>query len=269
MDHSHTRSVVAITGGGTGIGAAAAARFRADGAEVVVLGRRREPLERVARATGAVPMVADASDAASARSAVEAIVGRFGRLDVVVANAGGHGFASVTETDDAAWALSLQTNLTSAFVLLRESLPALIEARGSVVVVSSLAGLFAGPDVAGYTVAKHALIGLTKSLARDYGKHGVRVNAICPGWVRTPMADAEMDAFAAAAGLGDREAAYARVTANVPLGRAAVPDEIAGVIRFLAGPDASYLTGSVLVADGGAHIVDLPTIAFAEAGLTG
>jgi len=150
----------------------------------------------------------------------------------------------------------------------RESLPALIESKGQIVVISSLAGLFAGPSVAGYTVGKHALIGLTRTLARDYGRHGVRVNAVCPGWVQTPMADEEMDEFAKHAGFdGGREAGYAAVTADVPLRRAAAPTEIASIVRFLGSGESSYMTGSVIVADGGAHVVDLPTIAFEHAGM--
>ena len=259
--------VVVITGGGTGIGAAIAERFAVEGAHVVVVGRRAEPLQAVADAVGAVPMVADAADAVAARDVVKATLGRFGRLDVVVANAGGHGFSPVGDTDDDAWASSLRANLTTAFVLARESLPALIEAKGQIVIISSLAGLFAGPSVAGYTVGKHALIGLTRSLARDYGQHGVRVNAVCPGWVQTPMADEEMDEFAIRAGLDSRAIAYAAVTADVPLHRPAQPAEIAAIVRFLGSGESSYMTGAVLVADGGAHIVDLPTIAFDHAGM--
>ena len=100
--------------------------------------------------------------------------------------------------------------------------------------------------MAGYTVGKHALIGLTRTLARDYGKHGVRVNAVCPGWVQTPMADEEMDEFAAHAGLDSREEAYAAVTADVPLRRPARPAEIASVVRFLGSGESSYITGAVL-----------------------
>ncbi|WP_239683944.1 SDR family NAD(P)-dependent oxidoreductase [Leucobacter musarum] len=237
------------------------------------MGRRREPLEAVAAATGALPVVADAADAESARAAIARIVAHFGSVDVLVANAGGHGFAAVGETSDADWNAAITANLTTAFVMARETLPALTASAASngsseIVVVSSLAGLFAGPSVAGYTVGKHALIGLTRSLARDYGRAGVRVNAVCPGWVRTPMADAEMDEFADhAAQIADREAGYAAVTADVPLGRPADPDEIASIVRFLGSRESSYMTGSVLVADGGAHIVDLPTVAFAHAGM--
>lgn len=265
--------VVVITGGGTGIGAAIAERYADDGATVVIVGRRREPLEEVAARIGATAVVADASDGASARAAVAEVVERFGGIDVLVANAGGHGFAAVGDTSDDDWDAAIKVNLSTAFVMARESLPALLGERngrngGEIVIVSSLAGLFAGPSVAGYTVGKHALIGLTRSLARDYSRKGVRVNAVCPGWVRTPMADAEMDEFAShAPEIADRAAGYAAVTRDVPLGRPAEPSEIASIVRFLGSSQSSYMTGAVLVADGGAHIVDLPTVAFEHAGM--
>ncbi|UBH05713.1 3-oxoacyl-ACP reductase [Leucobacter sp. Psy1] len=261
--------VVVVTGGGTGIGAAIAQRFADDGATVVVLGRRRGPIEEVAARIGGIAITADASEAASARAAVQEVVSRFGRLDVLVANAGGHGFSAVGETSDEDWQAAITVNLSTAFVMAREALPALeADGGGEIVVISSLAGLFAGPSVAGYTVGKHALIGLTKSLARDYSRRGVRVNAICPGWVRTPMADAEMDEFAShAPEIGDRAAGYAAVTSDVPLGRPGEPEEIAAIARFLGSRQSSYMTGAVLVADGGAHIVDLPTLAFEQAGM--
>ncbi|MEV7798619.1 SDR family oxidoreductase [Microbacterium foliorum] len=259
--------VVVITGGGTGIGAAIAERYAAEGAHVVVVGRRPEPLRAVADAVGAHPVIADAADTASAQAAVAEVLATFGRLDVLVANAGGHGFAPVADTDDDSWDAAIRANLTTAFVMAREALPSLIEAKGQIVIVSSLAGLFAGPSVAGYTVGKHALIGLTRTLARDYGRRGVRVNAVCPGWVQTPMADDEMDEFATQAGLGSREEAYATVTADVPLQRPARPAEVASVVRFLGSGESSYVTGAVIVADGGSHVVDVPTIAFDRAGM--
>lgn len=258
----HQGTVALVTGGGTGIGAAIAARLVAEGAQVILTGRRAEPLEAVAKQLSARAIAADMSVPTQVKGVVEQITAEFGRLNLVVANAGGHGFSSVAETDDESWRSSMSANLDTAFVTLRESLPQLMAHRGSAVVVSSLAGLFAGPSVAGYTVGKHALIGLTKSLARDYGKHGVRVNALCPGWVRTPMADAEMDEYAAAAGISSRDEAYRKVTANVPLARAAEPAEIASIVSFLGSTEASYMTGATIVADGGAHIVDLPTVAF-------
>ncbi|MFF1574506.1 SDR family NAD(P)-dependent oxidoreductase [Leifsonia sp. NPDC058292] len=259
--------VVVITGGGTGIGAATARRYAAEGAHVVLIGRRPGPIEEVAAQTGGLAIVADASSRSDAEAAIHRVVTELGRVDVVVANAGGHGLSTVLDTDDDAWEISFRTNVTTAFVLARAALPHLIESHGQIVVVSSLAGLFAGPSVAGYTVGKHALVGLTRTLARDYGRYGVRVNAVCPGWVQTPMADEEMDEFARRAGLDSREQGYGLVTADVPLGRPAQPDEIAAVIRFLGSAESSYITGATIVADGGAHIVDVPTIPLSHAGL--
>jgi NAD(P)-dependent dehydrogenase (short-subunit alcohol dehydrogenase family) len=131
-----------------------------------------------------------------------------------------------------------------------------------VVAVSSIAGLAAAPASAGYVSAKHGLIGLARSMARDFGPRGVRVNAVCPGWVRTPMADEEMDQLAALRGLAGREEAYALATAQVPLRRPAEPAEVAAVVAFLASGHASAVSGAVLTVDGGATAVDLPTIAF-------
>jgi meso-butanediol dehydrogenase/(S,S)-butanediol dehydrogenase/diacetyl reductase len=204
----------------------------------------------------------DAASAEDTRRIVAAAVDTFGRLDIVVANAGGHRPGAAADTDDEAWRYSIRTNLDSAFVPIREALPHLIANRGNVVVVSSIAGLFAGPGVVGYVTTKHALIGLTRSVARDYGRQGVRVNAVCPGWVRTAMADEQMDVLAEKHGI-DRAAAYAMVTEDVPLRRPAEADEVANLIAFLASAEASAMTGSVVVADCGAGCVDLPTLAFA------
>jgi NAD(P)-dependent dehydrogenase (short-subunit alcohol dehydrogenase family) len=259
--------VAIITGGGPGIGAAVARRFAAEGAKVVVMGRRRELLEAIAEEIGGLAAGGDAGVSEETRRAVKAAVDRFGGLDIAVANAGGHEIGSALETDDAGWTQSLHSNLTTAFVLAREALPHLIGRKGSIVVVSSLAGHFAGPEVVGYTTTKHALIGLARSLARDYGPKGVRVNVVSPGWVRTTMADEQMDAFCERNGLS-RDAAYALVTSEVPLRRPATPEEIASICLFLASDESAIMTGAVLLADGGAHIVDLPTVAFEREGGT-
>ena len=118
-------------------------------------------------------------------------------------------------------------------------------------------------SVCGYTTAKHALLGLNRSLARDYGPRGVRVNAVCPGWVRTPMADQEMEPLMEFYG-ETLQQAYDRVCADVPLRRPASAEEIARVCRFLASSEASIITGATLVADGGSTIVDVPTLAYAH-----
>ncbi|MFI0424397.1 SDR family NAD(P)-dependent oxidoreductase [Spongiactinospora sp. 9N601] len=255
--------VALVAGAGTGIGAATARRFVAEGASVVLTGRRPGPLAEVAADLGeaALAVPADMADTAQAREAVRAGVERFGSLDVVIANAGGHGGNAVADTDDEDWRLSIESNLTTCFVTCREALPALLESKGAIVVVSSIAGLTAGPAVAGYVTTKHALVGLTRSIARDYGPRGVRINCLCPGWVRTPMADEQMDELVERDGI-TRDQAYALVTKDVPLRRPATAEEIAAICLFLASPESAIMTGSVVVADGGATAVDLPTLAF-------
>ncbi len=171
------------------------------------------------------------------------------------------GLGRVTDMADADWQQAIDSNLKSAFASARACLPSLIENRGNLVLVASIASLVAGPEVCGYVTAKHALIGLMRSIARDYGPLGVRANAVCPGWVTTPMADEEMQPLMQAYQL-NLEEAYQRVCQDVPLRRAATAEEIARVCRFLASPDASIVTGATLVADGGSTIVDVPTLAF-------
>lgn len=258
--------VALITGAGTGIGAATARAWVGHGGRVVLTGRRPEPLAEVAGELGeaALALPADAADVAAMRAVVDAATSRFGGLDALVANAGGEGTGSVLDVEDADWQQALQVNLMTAVASARACLPALIARRGAIVVVSSLAGLAAPPELAPYTVAKHALVGLTRSLARDFGASGVRANAVCPGWVRTPMADGEMDALAVQQGLADREAAYVLATRHTPLGRAITADEVAEVICFLAGTASSAVSGAVIPVDGGATAVDLPTIAFTD-----
>lgn len=253
--------VALVTGASAGIGAAVAARLAADGAAVAITGRDAATLAPVAESCGATPLVCDATVPADVRRAVAETVAAHGGLDVVVPNVGAHYGADVAATDDEAWQASLDVNLTSAFLLCREALPELTRRRGSIVIVASLAAHFAGPNLVGYTVAKHGLLGLVRSLARDYGPQGVRANAVCPGWTRTPLADGLMDMLAEREGT-DRERAYLQVTADVPLRAPADPEQVAAVCSFLAGEDAAVVTGSFVMADGGASAVDLPTIAF-------
>lgn len=254
------RGHIVITGAGTGIGEACARLFAAQGERVALIGRRRAPLESVAAETGGLVLEGDAASATD-WARIKAELDEQGGIGALIACAGGLGVGSATETNDAAWAAAMRANLDTAFVSARACLPQLIERRGPIVFVASIASLAAGPAVCSYTTAKHGLLGLTRSLARDYGPHGVRVNAVCPGWVRTPMADEEMQPLIAHYG-DTLDEAYARVCADVPLRRAARADEIASVCAFLASPAASIMTGAVVVADGGSSIVDLPTLAF-------
>lgn len=254
--------VALITGGGTGIGAAVARRFTADGGRAVVMGRRAEPLRAVAAPIGALAVAGDAAELCDVRRAIEAACREFGALDVLVANAGGHGTGPTIRFSDAGWRQAARDNLDTAFVSAREALPHLIERRGAIVIVSSIAGLFAGPDAAGYVTMKHACIGLGKSLARDYGRRGVRTNVVCPGWVATAMADEQMKALVDRFGLASIAEAYALVTRDVPINRPATPEEVANVVCFLASDEAAMMNGAVCTVDGGASVVDLPTLAF-------
>ncbi|MCB1444937.1 MAG: SDR family oxidoreductase [Rhizobiaceae bacterium] len=256
--------IALVTGGGTGIGAATARRIARDGGRVALVGRRREPLEAVAAEIGGMVFQADAADTPSMKRAVGEIVSSLGGIDILVANAGGHGFGPTIEMTDETWANSTRLNLDTAFVSARECLPQLIARGGNIVVLSSIAGLFAGPDAAGYVTMKHACIGFAKSLARDYGRRGVRTNTVCPGWVTTPMADEEMDYVMKKHGLASIEEAYRLVTKDVPLGRPAAPEDVANAVCFLASSEARMINGAILTVDGGAGTVDLPTLAMVD-----
>jgi meso-butanediol dehydrogenase / (S,S)-butanediol dehydrogenase / diacetyl reductase len=242
--------VALVTGGGTGIGAATARRFAAEGASVVITGRRREPLEAAAAKTGATVIVGDVSDESHATEAVAAAVESYGGLDVVVNNAG------IGGPD---WRQVLDVNLTGAHLMCQAALPRLVERRGSIVNVSSVSAFVSHAGGAAYTASKAGLVMLTKSLALDYGPRGVRVNAVCPGWVRTEMGDESMDHIGRKRSI-TRDEAYELTARYVPLRREGTPDEIAAVCLFLASDEASYVTGATLVVDGGATTVDVAMV---------
>lgn len=255
--------VIVITGAGSGIGAACARAFASQGARVALIGRREQPLQALALETGGLALAGDAADGAHWTDALARIHARWGRVDGLLACAGGLGMGSALATDDTAWRAALSVNLDTAFVSARACLPDLIAQRGSMVLMASIASLAAVPEACGYVTAKHALLGLTRSLAKDFGPAGVRVNAVCPGWVRTPMADLEMQPLMAAYG-EDLKAAYRRVSADVPLRRPAEPEEVAAVCRFLLSDEAAIVHGAWLAADGGATAVDVPTLAYSR-----
>ena len=187
--------VALVTGGGTGIGAAVARRLAADGYAVAVTGRRPGPIEEVAGEIGGLAVVADVGVAADADSAVTETVARFGALDALVLNAGIGGEGSLLDLDPAVFESVFRTNVLGALLVARAAMPHLLEQRGAVVTIGSVAGMRAAPESLAYCSSKAALAMLTQCIALDHGPAGVRANCVCPGWVRTPMADEEMDAL--------------------------------------------------------------------------
>ena len=254
--------VAIVTGGGSGIGAATARLFAAEGARVVVTGRRPAPLREVAQEIRGLAAPADATDPAHAEVVVGAALESYGGVDILVANAGTGEGHDTLELSDEAWQRVLDVNLSSPMRLARAALPSMLErGGGSIVLVSSVMGLFASADSVAYATTKAALLGLARSLAVDFGPRGVRANVLCPGWVVTPMGDEGMDEIVRSRG-GTREDAYRLATAHAPLRRPATPEEIAACCLFLASDEASIVTGTVLVADGGQSAVDLGGILF-------
>lgn len=256
--------VALVTGGGTGIGAAIARRLARDEYDVVVTGRRSGPIEEVAAEIGGLAVVADTGVSDDAGRAVAVAVERFGGLDALVCNAGIGNDGTLRTLDPAAWDEVLRTNLTGAFLVARAAIEHLAARRGSIVTISSAAGLRASAGSLAYCASKAGLVMLTQCLAVDHGPEGVRVNCVAPGWVRTPMADAEMTVLGKRRGT-DRQEAYDACTADVPLRRAASAEEVAATVAWLVSDGASYVNGAILPVDGGHTPVDVATVAFGRA----
>ncbi|PKV97265.1 NADP-dependent 3-hydroxy acid dehydrogenase YdfG [Amycolatopsis echigonensis] len=253
-----------VTGAAGGVGSATARRLVEDGAKVALTDLNAERLKELAHELGAVALPADGTDRAAIHDVVEQAVAQLGGLDTVIAAQGAAVSGTARPAHVEAYQRALDVNLHGSYYLAGEVLPHLVERQGSLVLFASTAGLIAGPPgTVGYTAAKAGIIGITRWLARDYGPKGVRVNAVCPGWVRTPLGEGAMAYLAKREGITLDEA-YALTTKHVPLRRAAEPEEIASVCAFLASGDASMVTGHVLVADGGGAAVDSSTLVFDE-----
>jgi meso-butanediol dehydrogenase/(S,S)-butanediol dehydrogenase/diacetyl reductase len=262
--------VALITGGGTGIGTAIAKRFVAEGAKICITGRRHEmldkvaqslPLGRVATCSGDVTKVEDVGRMVETALALE------GRVDVVVNNAGIDPGGTVTDLDPELWRQVIEINLTGPFLVMKASIPHLIKkGGGSIINISSLGGLRCLPGMPAYCTSKAGLIMLTKQAALDYGPFKVRCNAVCPGATRTEMLEEALSPLTQTLHT-DVDGVFACISSNVPLRRVAAPDEVSGICVYLASDDSSFMTGSVLLLDGGASVVDVSGAALSSAGV--
>lgn len=238
-----------MTGASRGLGEAIARRFAAEGARVVLASRDRAACERHAedlRGGGAEAVAApcDVTDRGSIALAIATAVSRWGKLDVLVNNAGLGGPTPLDDPDDALWDAIIATNLTAVFRVTREASPFLPEG-GRIINLSSVLGRFGVPGFSAYSASKHGVIGLTRSLALELAPRRITVNAICPGWVETEMA---REGFRRIAGEEKGREAAAKMA---PLGRVLDPEEVAGLAAYLASDDARSVTGQAVVIDGG------------------
>lgn len=238
-----------ITGGGSGIGAAAGRRFAAAGAKVVLVGRRKERLEAVAKEIGGGAR-AVACDVASS-GAVAAMAREVGACDVLVNNAGIAKSAPLAKTDDALWNEILAVNLTGTFLCTRAFLPGMAERGwGRVVNVASIAGKAGMQYTSAYCASKHGVLGLTRAVALECARKGVTVNAVCPGWVDTEMTDTSVANISGKTKMSEAEA-RAFLAGQSPQNRLMTADEIAGLIAWLCSDDAAGITAQAINVDGG------------------
>lgn len=240
-----------ITGGGTGIGAATASLLAAEGAKVTLLGRRREPLEEVASTAGGLVIACDVTDRDALDNAFEDARAANGPLDYVILNAGIGDSAPFGRTSRDAWDRIIATNLTALFDGAQLALPDLTTGDDKrLIIVASVAGLKGAPYAAPYSASKHGAIGLARSLALEFVKTGLTVNAVCPSFVDTPMVDESAERIQRATGRSDDEARQALAAMNAS-GRFVTAEEVAAAIAYLCRPDSRSITGACMTIDGG------------------
>jgi NAD(P)-dependent dehydrogenase (short-subunit alcohol dehydrogenase family) len=263
--------VALITGAGSGIGAAIAERFVADGARICITGRRQEKLDEVAQSLpeGAVLTCAgDVTRLEDVRKMVEMALKFTGKLDVLVNNAAiDPGGTTVVDMDPELWHRVLDINLTGPMYLMKASIPHMIEGGGgSIINIASLGGLRCLPGMPAYCSSKAGLIMLTQQVALDFGPAKIRCNVVCPGGTRTKMLEKSLAALEEVLET-DLEGVFECISSMVPLRRTGSPSEISGICSYLASDDSTFMTGSVLLVDGGAAIVDVAGAALTNAGV--
>ena len=240
--------VAIVTGANVGIGAAVAKVLAEEGAAVVITGRRKDLLDQVVadieRKKGrALAVAGSVTDEAHVRSVVEQCVRMFGTLNILVNNAGIGAFGTLLhEIDDATWHDILDVNLTGVFRMTRSAVPAMLKnGGGSIINISSVGGVIGFSGSAAYGTSKGGLELFTKCVAMDYAQNGIRCNSVCPGLIDTPMA----------APLLNNPDMKAEVLAAYPIRRVGMPEEVAKMVLYLASDEASWVTGSSFMIDGG------------------
>jgi NAD(P)-dependent dehydrogenase (short-subunit alcohol dehydrogenase family) len=236
-----------VIGGGTGIGHACAAALQADGARVMLNGRRADVLAAAAERLGGAGFVAgDAADAATVEALIAETVLRLGGIDTVVIAAGVSGRTDIRSADPAEFRRILEQNVMPVFLACRYASPHMVaQGSGSLIAIASMYGLVGQRERVGYSGAKAAVIGMIRAMALDLAPHGVRANAICPGFIETDLARAT------AALEPDPEASLAARRSMHPIPRAGTPEEIAALAAYLASDAAGFITGQAIAADGG------------------
>jgi NAD(P)-dependent dehydrogenase (short-subunit alcohol dehydrogenase family) len=251
--------VALITGAGSGIGAATAKRFIADGAKVFMTDIRQEALEKTAGSLPSGSFVTYAGDVTILKDVehmVETTLSIGGKINILVNSAGIDPSGSAVDVDMGLWQRIHEVNLTGPYLTMRAAIPHMIKSGGgSIVNISSLSGLRYIAGRAAYSSSKGGLISLSQAIAVEYGPVYIRCNVICPGAIRTPMFENNIRPLAQTLGK-DLNWVFEKFTSFSPLRRIGSPEEIASICSFLASEDSSLLTGGVLIADGGTSIVD-------------
>lgn len=242
--------VAFVTGGGSGIGAATAQRLAADGATVVICGRRKEPLDEVvagivAKDGKAEAVVVDVGNEAQFVAALEDTAKRHGHLDILVNNAMAYTWGAIGSTSTADWHANFSTSVDGTFWGTRTAMKLMKGRGGAIVNLSSICGTLGTPWMAGYSAAKAAIINFSRAAAAEGAPDNIRVNVVIPAVVETP----------ATAGMLADEKSRRNTEKLIPMGRVGQSDELAAAVAFLAGPDASYITGAALPVDGGRSAV--------------
>jgi NAD(P)-dependent dehydrogenase (short-subunit alcohol dehydrogenase family) len=248
MERRFSSQVILVTGGTTGIGLAAAERLVVEGATIVLASRDKDRGEEVARRIRtdggqALFVSTDVTIEEDVAAAIRAATDNFGRLDGAFNNAGGgENFGSIRTMETSLWQRMIDLNLTSVYYSMKYEIPAIMAAGGGAILNNaSVGGVLGSEAMQAYAAAKHGVVGLTRSTALEMSKHGVRINAVVPGVIRTPMYETAV--------VHDPEF-VTRLNARIPLGRVGEVSEIAAFVAFLLSEEAAYISGSALAIDG-------------------